>query len=76
MTGSSRGIGESVAKEFAKAGYNIVINSRNAKDLVASKEEILRSVKFRLRSLLSRGDISQEEVCRNIFDKAEQEWEE
>jgi glucose 1-dehydrogenase len=73
VTGSSRGIGESVAKEFAKAGYNIVINSRNAKDLVASKEEILRSVKVPVKIVTFSGDISQEEVCRNIFDKAEQE---
>ncbi|HJR85107.1 MAG TPA: SDR family NAD(P)-dependent oxidoreductase [Nitrososphaeraceae archaeon] len=25
VTGSSRGIGESIALEFAKAGYNVVI---------------------------------------------------
>jgi NAD(P)-dependent dehydrogenase (short-subunit alcohol dehydrogenase family) len=31
VTGSSRGIGEAIAIEFAKAGYNIVINSRNKK---------------------------------------------
>jgi hypothetical protein len=29
VTGSSRGIGEAIAMEFAKAGYNLVINSRN-----------------------------------------------
>jgi glucose 1-dehydrogenase len=73
VTGSSRGIGESVAKEFAKAGYDLVINSRNAKDLVVSKQEILRSVGVPVKIVTAAGDISQEEVCRNIFDKAEQE---
>ena len=44
VTGSSRGIGEAVALEFAKAGYNLVINSRNADELSASKEEILKAI--------------------------------
>jgi 3-oxoacyl-[acyl-carrier protein] reductase len=38
VTGSSRGIGQAVALEFAKAGYNFVIKSRNA-ELSASEEK-------------------------------------
>ena len=44
VTGSSRGIGESIALEFAKSGYNVVINSRNDADLRKTKDEILRNV--------------------------------
>ena len=43
VTGSSRGIGESIALEFAKSGYNVVINSRNDADLRKTKDEILRN---------------------------------
>ena len=43
ITGSSRGIGEAIAVEFAKAGYNLVINSRDQEELSISKEEIIRA---------------------------------
>ena len=42
ITGSSRGIGEAIAIEFAKAGYNLVINSRDQEELSISKEEIIK----------------------------------
>jgi 3-oxoacyl-[acyl-carrier protein] reductase len=41
VTGSSRGIGEAIAIEFAKGGYNVVINSRDQEELSISKEEII-----------------------------------
>ena len=33
ITGSSKGIGKAIAKEFAKTGYSIVLNSRDKEDL-------------------------------------------
>ena len=42
ITGSSRGIGEAIAIEFAKAGYDSVINSRDQEELSISKEEIIK----------------------------------
>jgi NADP-dependent 3-hydroxy acid dehydrogenase YdfG len=36
MTGSSPGIGEAIALEYAMAGYNIIINSRNQEELSIS----------------------------------------
>jgi short-subunit dehydrogenase len=45
ITGSSRGIGEAIAIEFAKAGYSLVINSRDQEELSISKEEIIRAAK-------------------------------
>lgn len=41
VTGSSRGIGKAIALEFAKNGWNVVINARNEKLLLEVKEEIL-----------------------------------
>ena len=56
ITGSSRGIGEAIAIEFAKAGYNLVINSRDQEELSISKEEIIRAAKSSTTSCyLSRG---------------------
>ena len=33
VTGSSKGIGKAIDMEFAKAGYSVVINARNEKEL-------------------------------------------
>ena len=73
VTGSSRGIGESIALEFAKSGYNVVINSRSDADLRKTKDEILRDVKESVKVIHFTGDISQEQVCLDLLDVAEQE---
>jgi NAD(P)-dependent dehydrogenase (short-subunit alcohol dehydrogenase family) len=71
VTGSSRGIGEAIAIEFAKAGYNVIIISRKAEHLRISREEILRNANDSDEVVTFPGDVSQEEVCSNIMDKAE-----
>jgi len=71
VTGSSRGIGQAVALEFAKAGCNLVINSRNAEELSASKEEILKAIRDSAEIVTFTGDISQEHVCKGLMDVAE-----
>jgi NAD(P)-dependent dehydrogenase (short-subunit alcohol dehydrogenase family) len=71
VTGSSRGIGQAVALEFAKAGYSLVINSRNADELSASKEEILKAIHDSAEIVTFTGDISQEHVCKGLMDVAE-----
>jgi len=71
VTGSSRGIGQAVAQEFAKAGYNLVINSRNADELSASKEEILKAADDAVEVVTFPGDTSQEDVCKGLIDIAE-----
>lgn len=73
VTGSSRGIGESIALEFAKSGYNVVINSRNEQDLRKSRDEILRNVNEKVKVVQFAGDVSQEGVCLNLLDAAEKE---
>jgi glucose 1-dehydrogenase len=74
ITGSSRGIGEAIAIEFAKAGYNLVINSRDQEELSISKEEIIRAAKSATKIVTFPGDISKEEVCIGIIDTAAQEF--
>lgn len=74
VTGSSRGIGQAVALEFAKAGYNLIINSRNADELSASKEEILKAANGAVEVVTFPGDISQETVCKDLIDVAEKKF--
>jgi 3-oxoacyl-[acyl-carrier protein] reductase len=73
ITGSSRGIGEPIAVEFAKAGYNLVINSLDQEELSISKEEIIRAANNSSRVVTFPGDISDETVCIEIIDAAAQE---
>src|ERR1044071_3291115 len=73
VTGSSRGIGESIALEFAKSGYNVVINSRNDHDLKEARDAILRNVNNAVKVIHFAGDVSDEQVCLNLLDVVEQE---
>jgi glucose 1-dehydrogenase len=74
VTGSSRGIGEAIAIEFAKAGYDIVINSRNQEGLSISKQEIMRVAGSTTSILEFPGDIRQEQTCIGIVDAAIQKF--
>jgi glucose 1-dehydrogenase len=74
VTGSSRGIGEAIAIEFAKAGYDIVINSRNQEELSISKQEIMRVAGSTTGILEFPGDIRQEQTCIGIVDAAIQKF--
>ena len=70
VTGSSRGIGEAIAIEFAKAGYDIVINSRDQEELSISKQEIIKLANSKTSIVEFPGDISQEQICIGIVDAA------
>jgi glucose 1-dehydrogenase len=70
VTGSSRGIGEAIAIEFARAGYDVVINSRDAEELSISKQEIMKVANSTTAILEFPGDISQEQICIGIVDAA------
>lgn len=59
VTGSSRGIGQAIAIEFAKAGYGIVINSRDQEELSISKQEIMKVTDSTINVLEFPGDISE-----------------
>ena len=40
ITGSSRGIGKAIAKEFAKNNYSVLLNARDEKELIETVQEI------------------------------------
>ena len=72
VTGSSRGIGAATIKEFAKQGYNVVINYLNsAKEANELKELVERE--YHVKALTIKGDVSKEEDVKCIVDKTIEE---
>ena len=60
VTGASRGIGRSTALEFAKKGYDVVINYRNNDEAAFSlKKEIEDN--YKVSALTFKADVSNEE---------------
>ncbi|MDG1296292.1 MAG: SDR family NAD(P)-dependent oxidoreductase [Saprospiraceae bacterium] len=51
ITGSTKGIGASISEYFAKEGFDLVICSRNNKDLIAFKEKLESSYKITVHTL-------------------------
>ena len=70
ITGSSKGIGKSIAMEFARAGYSIVMNARHEQQLKQATEEISNSIEDEKKIVSLAGDISQEHICVSLVEKA------
>lgn len=68
VTGGSRGIGRATIIEFAKRGYNVVINylnsEKNALDLKKEVEE-----KYQVKALTIKADISNEIEIKKMVEK-------
>jgi glucose 1-dehydrogenase len=72
ITGSSKGIGKAIAKEFANNGYSVVLNSRDEEDLSRAAQDIAKEIGNNNNNMVSYipGDISQESVCTSLIDGA------
>lgn len=69
ITGASRGIGASCAVNFAKAGYNVVINYNNSEEKAKSLEKIIKD-SYKVDCISIKADVSDyEQVCA-MFEKA------
>jgi short-subunit dehydrogenase len=68
ITGSSRGLGRSLAIVFAKNEYNIILHGRDENALIQVKEEVLRNG---VDCDTVRGDITSEETIERLFEIAE-----
>ena len=68
VTGSSRGIGRATIIEFAKKGYEVVINYN--KDEIRANElcELVKK-EYKIRALSIQADVSKEADCKNLIDK-------
>ena len=65
ITGGSRGIGKETAKEFAKNGYNVVINYvSDEKSALSLKEEL--EEKYDSDVMLCKCDVSNENEVKKM----------
>ena len=70
ITGSGKGIGKSIALEFAKAGYCVMINDLEQEELLKSTaEEISKIIADNTRIGYVIGDVSQEEISVSLIDQ-------
>lgn len=53
ITGGTRGIGEAIAREFAKKGYNLIINYVNSKEKAEKLKNELEE-KYNIKVLTSQ----------------------
>lgn len=69
ITGGSRGIGKAIAIQFAKEGYDIVINYRSESD--NSKELKNELSKYNIKTMFVKGDVTDfnrwEEIAKEII---------
>lgn len=65
VTGSSKGIGKATIKEFARKGYNVVINYNNSeKEALGLKESV--EMEYNIRALAIKTDVSNELEVKNV----------
>ncbi len=67
VTGSSRGVGRSVALKLAKLGCRVVLNYRSSKDEAESVLEELKETQA--QAILIQGDVSMEANCKHLIDQ-------
>ena len=66
ITGGSRGIGLGIAKELAKAGFDLAINGVRPEEYVLPVLDELKS--FGIKVIYARGSISDKNQRQNIFN--------
>jgi glucose 1-dehydrogenase len=70
ITGSSRGIGKAIAKEFAKNNYSVLLNARDENELIEAVEEIRNEANDPNQISYLPGDISDEKICISLMEQA------
>lgn len=73
ITGASRGIGAATALEFAKKGYDVVINYLASEEkAITLKKEIEEN--YQVRVLTIKADVSDEQEVKNMVEKTISEF--
>lgn len=65
VTGSSKGIGKATIIEFAKKGYDVVINYNNSEQEAVELKEYIDN-NFNVKSLLIKADVTNEDEVKNM----------
>ena len=73
VTGSSRGIGRATIIEFAKKGYNVVINYKNSDSEANVLKNELES-NYHIEAITVKADVSNESDVKNMVKKITNEF--
>ena len=73
VTGSSRGLGKAIVIEYAKHGYDVIINYNNSKDKALELKDHIES-NYKVKSLVIGCDISKEEEIDTMIDEIYKEF--
>lgn len=73
VTGGTRGIGEAISREFAKKGYNLIINYVNSNEKAQNLKQELEK-EYNIKVLPIQTDISNEIAIKNMVDTAINEF--
>ena len=73
ITGGTRGIGEAISREFAKKGYDLIINYVNSNDKAQNLKQELEK-EYNIKVLPIQTDISNEIAIKNMVDTAIKEF--
>lgn len=68
VTGSSRGIGKATIIEFAKKGYNVVINYIQSDNEAKSLKDEVEN-KYKIKALVIKADVSKENEVKNMLEQ-------
>lgn len=68
VTGSSRGLGKSIALKFAENNYNIVINYNNSKNEALELERYIKG-NYQVEVITIKADVGNEIEVKNMFNE-------
>ena len=74
VTGSSRGLGRSIILEYAKNGYDVVINYNNSREEAFELKNYVES-NYKVKALVIKCDISKEEDIDSMIDEIYKEFD-
>ena len=74
ITGGSRGIGAATVKEFAKNGYNVIINCKQSIEEANNLKNELEEL-YNVNVLVLQADISKEEDVKKLLEESLKEFE-
>lgn len=74
VTGSSRGIGKATIIEFAKRGYNVVINYNSSEEEAMKLKEYIGGEYTRVKVLAIKADVSNETEVKNMVSTIMKEF--
>ena len=73
VTGSSRGLGKAIILEYAKNGYDVVINYNNSKEEALELKDYVES-NYHVKALVIKCDISKESDIDSMIEAIYQEF--